>query len=527
MNILRYSLALLFVLSSCIMTEDPAKGSSILSKTSIDAEVQTANTGTFSLEENDGVRQRSYLHYSDAASNLYLTKNDDFSSVVWNRFWMGDSIIRQGGLASSLLRQDLDSLNPRVHYYLDKNYLANELSPQLDLSSMGNIKVKVHYYVDSYYPEAENYSSDQEAKYKLSIKNDSLWNHRIDAWPLDSKVLELEYLVESDSIFLVSDTLIVGVDTTYLLDTTIIETPKYSLALSQLDIWSNILTQLEEDPEVFHFINIGIELMDDKMTIPIKNKYLGNNSEVPMLAMFWSTDSLVDSVYTVNNEVDTIQVQKHASTAVKRQALMKGVKIPDLNRDSTLYMYTGLRDTLSISIPVDSILNAMSLNESDQYQDDKMIVWARLNIPIPKQAYQPEWAVGSIFNSRTVLPTVENSKFFVDIEKQFEPSENIDFRPSNILWENLEDDTLSIYINELVRRAVNYGSPGSERSADVSDTLKIQIIMTNTVSDSTITSSTDDDNYILYTSFNKLDLGLKNDVTMNIDLGWIDLERAQ
>ena len=125
------------------------------------------------------------------------------------------------------------------------------------------------------------------------------------------------------------------------------------------------------------------------------------------------------------------------------------------------------------------------------------------------------------------MPTVENSQFFVDIEKQFEPSENIDFRPSNILWENTEDDTLSIYINELVRRAVNYGSLESERSVDVSDTLKIQIIMKSTVSDSTITSSADDDNYIRYTSFNKLDLGVKNDVKMNIDLGWIDLERAQ
>lgn len=496
-----------FILNSCFMSEEEYQGDSRYSNALVNTNLETATIGPFNLSAGDTIINAGVLRSLDSEGNLYIIKRADLETTVWSRFWMGDSIVRKGELASPLLEKSLDSLNPYLILYLDSAYYESSETPELSFSEGDSVNFELTYFVDSYDFNADNYESEIKEEYSLATSNDSAWNAKVteSTFPKIVQNIKAKYILREEV------TEVDSVTTSYF-------RPLFKIDLSQLsEMWEGILVESSADAQ-FHFLNIGVRILDDYETTPIRFESEDDVNYRPRLTFQWYADSTLDSVTTLpDGTLDTLQVEASETAEVNRWAQRGAFEITKQDRQGEMTFWSDMGDTLKVNIPWDEVLSEMGVNASEEIRDDKALLWARLNVVIPPGSFVSSYKIGSRFNSLVNLYALDNTPEFLNyIEHQFEDSAS--FKPEAILFENTAEDTLSLYINELARRAVNRELSG--------DSLLVNISFAYAYTDSTSGSSKQAAYEFKPHSFDRLNLGSKDAVEYHLDIGWIDLEEA-
>lgn len=527
MKHLIYLLVPIFALSACFMSEDEFEGTSKYNQVLIDTEIQKGRTETFGLSSTDSIANSQTLKALDGQGNLYIVNRPDLKTRVWSRFWMGDSIIRDGLLSSPLLEEPTDSILPSLVLYIDTSYFAQSFTPELQYPSQVNVNLK--WFVETFDSTQIRLNSDSAEAYNLARLSDSNWNALVKDEPKDSLTMVADYIINTDtiisvdSVYTVQDTLTDG-DTTIVTprsvttyDTTYQLRHKLRIDLDGFALWDQIFVENSQDAK-YHFVNFGVSILDPIEMTPIRFKSEDDFTYKPRLAFLWSTDSILDYYLGDKNQrIDTTEYLVEEYKQVERWAIRAAYEVESFDREDQLKLFSNIGDTLELSIAWDKILDLMEIErEASGIQDDKVIVWAKLNVPIPANGLSSTFDLGARYYAIINLAALDNTPEFVNYgEHQFEDSS---FTPEAIIWESTSPDTLSLYISELARRAVN-------RELN-EDSLKLKIVPAYTYLDSTSNSTKSNDSIVKFHSFDVLNLGPQADLELNVDVGWIDLEEA-
>lgn len=508
------------LLSACFMTEETYDGSSKYLGGLENTQVQVVTTNAFNLEGADSINRPDSLRGLDAQpSNAYMVNRSDLQTIVWTRFWMGDTIISKkveldsnnsGVITYPLLSLPVDTLKPFLLLYLDEDYY--DLSYVEDISFDSKVNLRLSWHVDQY-DTSKGVKDDVLQQVNNALALDSAISDIILSAQTKSVDVVADYLVEEDTTFLDSFTLTDQGAELLVYDTLIVSRSKLRIDLSDLEAWDQMRTQVDGNNK-FQFLNIGVAMLDDHDITPITFENSNDFDYRPRIVMRWVADSTLQYTDSTGAEFKTVEQDISESLTISRHARnLKFQAIPQ--REGRLKLFSDIGDTLNLSIAWDEITDAMQSNVVENgLRDDQAIVWAKLKIPIPAGAFESTYDMGARLRALTQITQIDNTPDFLNLyEHQFEDST---FTPGAILWESNDEDTLSLYITRLASRVVNKDLSG--------DSLRVAVSFWYAYSDSTSNLTSNSEYASNYRTFDKLDLGLSSDLKIQVEVGYIDLE---